>query len=111
MKRSKSVKLVLMGASGFALSACGDSDIGPGYYSSPRDCTDERVFTVDFCYDNFDEAQRMRSQLNASDGNFQNDEIDIDYYKRSSRGKYKKSSGSSTRRNGFGSGWGFSFGG
>ena len=70
MKRSKMLRLVLMGAAGSLIAGCGD-DADDGYdisedvtvYKSVQECVDKGVFTENFCKENFDKAKELHEKV------------------------------------------------
>ncbi len=49
MKRSKSIKLMTMGASALALTACGEADKEVGVFKTVQQCIDSGVYSKSLC--------------------------------------------------------------
>lgn len=58
MKRSSSVKLLLMGSATFTLAACGDDPEPVGVFSSIQECIDSGVYTESYCNSSLDQAKK-----------------------------------------------------
>ncbi len=58
MKRSSSVKLLLMGSATFTLAACGDDPEPVGVFSSVQECIDSGVYTESYCQTSLEQARK-----------------------------------------------------
>lgn len=69
MKRSKMVRLVLMGAAVAPLAGCGDDQNQVEFsedvtvYSSVEDCVAKGVFTEQFCRENYEKAKALNDKV------------------------------------------------
>lgn len=63
MKRSKSIALVMMGASTIILSACGEPEVDAAVYENLQQCIDDPMITRDQCETAFKTAETRHSMV------------------------------------------------